>query len=218
MSDPPTDPNRGTGSDTDDWTDGDRRPDDTGGRAADGDRHDADAVGSSADTDRHRPDSDPSSTGSDRRPSERTKPANTDPEQGRVDTDEKGRACTDSDALKWLSGVVSLIGLWIAVSPFLYETAQVSRWNNLVTGGAICLLAGYGFYRMSTGHRPDVGSTSLASLLGLWAIAAPFLLTYGSDALVWGTMASGIAVAILSGYNAYESRRTDAPRGSRARA
>lgn len=166
MSDPPTDPNRGTGDDTD----------------------------------------------------ERTDPANADPEQGRVDTDEKGRARADSDAIKWVSGVVSLVGLWIAASAFLYETAQTSRWNNVVTGSAIFLLAGYGFYRMSSGDRPDVGSTSLASLLGLWAIAAPFLLAYGSDALVWSTMASGVAVAILSGYNAYESRRAGAPRGSGVRA
>ena len=215
MSDPPTDPNRGTGTDTDDRTGGGRRPDDAGGRAADGDRRGSDAV-SGADTDRRSPGGDPQSTGSDRRPAERAKPANADPNRGRVDTDGTGRSRADPDALRWLSGVVSLVGLWIAASPFLYETAQVSRWNNVVTGGAICLLAGYGFYRISTGQRPDVGSTSLASLLGLWAIAAPFLLTYGSDALVWGTMASGIAVAILSGYNAYESRRTDAPRGSRA--
>lgn len=216
MSDPPTDPNRGTGSD-DDWTDGERRPDDTD-PVTDGHRGASGTAGSGADANRHRPDSDPPGAGSDRRPAERTEPANVGPEQGPVDTDEAGPARADSAGLMWVSGVVSLVGLWIAVSPFLYETAQTSRWNNAVTGGAICLLAGYGLYRMSKGRWPDVGTTSLASLLGLWAIAAPLLLTYGSDALVWSTMASGIAVAILSGYSAYESRRTDAPRGSRTRA
>ena len=214
MSDPPTDPNRGAGNDTDERTDGDRRPD-PDSEVTDTDRPGAEDARASAETDRQRSEDSPT-TSSNRRPSERTAPANTDPEQGRVDTDEKGRARADTDAVKWLSGVVSLIGLWIAASAFLYETAQVSQWNNAATGGAIFLLAGYGFYRMTKGFRPDVGSTSLTSLLGLWAIAAPFLLAYGSEALVWSTMASGIAVAILSGYNAYESRRTDDPRGSSA--
>jgi hypothetical protein len=117
-----------------------------------------------------------------------------------------------SDTLKWVSGVVSLIGLWIAVSPFVYGAGGAPLWNNLVVGGAIFLLAGYGFYRMQQGYRPDVGSTSLTALLGLWAVAAPFLLAYLSEGLVWSTVASGVAVAVLAGYNAYESRRTETPR------
>lgn len=217
MNDPPTDPNRGTGSDADDWTDGERRPDDTD-PVTDGHRGVSGTAGSEAGVDRRPPDSGSRGAGSNRRRSARTEPANVGPERGPVDTDEEGPARADSAALMWVSGVVSLVGLWIAVSPFLYETAQMSKWNNAVTGGAICLLAGYGFYRMSTGGWPDVGTTSLASLLGLWAVAAPLLLAYGNDALVWSTIASGIAVAILSGYSAYESRRTDAPRGSHTRA
>ena len=136
----------------------------------------------------------------------------TDPEQGRVDTDRKGRARADPATLEWLTGVVALVGLWIAASAAVYETSTVAQWNNLVTGAAIALLAGYGFYRLMRRYRPDVGSTSLAALLGAWAVAAPFLLAYTSDALVWSTMASGIAVAVLSGYNAYESRRTERAR------
>lgn len=150
---------------------------------------------------------DPRTSGGDER---------TDPEQGRVDTDEKGRARADPATLRWLSGVVAVIGLWIAASPLVYDTSRVALWNNVAVGGAILLLAGYGFYRLSRAERPDVGSTSLAALLGVWAAAAPFMLSFGSDGLVWSTMASGIAVAILSGYNAYESRRAETARTSRA--
>ena len=139
-----------------------------------------------------------------------------DTDGGRVDTDEKGRARADPDTLRWLGGVVAVIGLWIAASPFVYDATRVALWNNVAVGGAILLLAGYGFYRLSRADRPDVGSTSLAALLGVWAAAAPFLLSFGSDGLVWSTIASGIAVAILSGYNAYESRRSRAARTSRA--
>lgn len=132
------------------------------------------------------------------------------PQERRSDTDSEGPTHAERDTLKWLSGVVSLIGLWIAVSPFVYDTTRTALWNNVVVGAAIFLLAGYGFYRLTEGYRPDVGSSSLVALLGLWAVAAPFLLAFQSDGLIWSTMASGVAVAILSGYNAYEIRRAEA--------
>lgn len=138
----------------------------------------------------------------------------TDREQGRVDTDHKGRARVDPRTLRWLSAVVAVIGLWLAASPFVYDTSRVALWNNAVVGGAVVLLAGYTFYRLWKEYRPDVGSTSLAALLGLWAAASPFLLSFGSDGMVWSTMASGIAIAVLSGYSAYESRRTETARTS----
>lgn len=111
--------------------------------------------------------------------------------------------------MKYLSGIVSLIGLWIAVSPYVYEATQTATWNNLAVGTAIFLLAGYNYYRMSKEHRMDVGVPSLVALLGLWSMVAPFLLAYGSNALLWSTIASGLGVLALSGYNAYQSKRTE---------
>lgn len=152
---------------------------------------------------------DPRTAGADERP---------DRAPDVVDPDRTGRAPADEASLRWLTGVVSLVGLWLAGSAFLYDATAAARWNNLVVGGAICLLGGYGFARLLRDQRPDLGSTGLAALLGLWAVAAPFLLDFGSEALVWSTTASGIAVAVLSGYGAYESRRTETARtaGSRA--
>lgn len=129
--------------------------------------------------------------------------------------DDPGNASgTDDDAsmLKWVSGIASLVGLWIGVSPFVYETTQVAAWNNVAAGAAIFLLAAFGYYRATQNYRPDVGSSSLVALLGLWAVVAPFLLAFESMALLWSTVASGAVVAILSGYVAYESRRSEAPR------
>lgn len=115
---------------------------------------------------------------------------------------------TDSDVLKLLSGIVALVGAWIAASPFVYGATDVALWNNVAVGGAILVLAGYNFYRMTDDQPANVGGSSLVALLGLWSVVAPFLLGFGAEGLVWSTMASGAAVAVLSGYNAYETRRT----------
>lgn len=150
----------------------------------------------------------------DRRTDDTTRTDETHRERDRdVHTDDAAR----SDVLKWLSGIVALVGLWIAASPFLYEATQVATWNNLAVGAAIFVLAGYNFYRMMEGDRANVGGSSLVVLLGLWSIVAPFLLAFGTDTLAWSTLASGVAVAILSGYNAYENRRARRTRtGTRA--
>lgn len=114
-----------------------------------------------------------------------------------------------SSTMQWLSGVVSAIGLWIAASAVVYDPTAVALWNNVATGGAVALLAGHGFVERVRGGRPDAESAGLTALLGLWAVVAPLLFTYGSPALVSSTMASGVAVAVLSGYSTYENRRTE---------
>lgn len=219
MSDPPTDPNGGT------WTDGDgrgrdddRRDRDTGRRRIGTDRRGRDVDRRRADADRRRHETDGPDGGTERHGIDRAHTPRADDERGPPDAREGGREAVAPSTLHWLSGVVAVVGLWIAASAFVYDPTTTALWNNVATGGAILLLAGYGAYRMLSGSRPDVESTGLAALLGLWAVVAPLLLGYGSDALVWSTMASGVAVAILSGYSAYESRRTERARTSGTRA
>lgn len=112
----------------------------------------------------------------------------------------------DADAMKWVSGIVSLIGLWIFASPFLFETSNFSFWNNLVVGAAIFLIAGFTFYQLSNGMYASVGVLSLVVLLGLWTIVAPFVVDFDTGALELSNIAAGFAVAILAGYEAYANR------------
>lgn len=138
-------------------------------------------------------------------------------------TDERTTAGTertadtlDTDAMKWLSGLAALIGLWILASPFVYESTRAGEWNNIAVGAAILLLAGYNFYRMSNDLLASVGVSSLVALLGLWAFVAPFVIDMGSDGPMWSTVVSGLIVAAVSGYNAYANRKADARAGTRA--
>lgn len=119
--------------------------------------------------------------------------------------------------MRWVSGLVSLIGLWIAVSPFLFDTTATALWNNVVVGLAIFLIAGYNYYRMARNHVASTGSASLVALLGLWALAAPFVIEFETETLAWSNVVAGILVALIAAYNAYASRRARTARtGARA--
>lgn len=121
------------------------------------------------------------------------------------------------DTIQWISGAAALLGLWIAVSPFLYETVQSVLWNNVVVGAAIFLVSGYNFYRVMNGDGTSVSVMSLVALLGLWAVVAPLVLEVESQALLWSNVVAGIIVALLAGYVAYSvsAVRTGAPAGTR---
>lgn len=134
---------------------------------------------------------------------------------------------TDGQGRKWLSGFVSLIGLWIAISPFIYEAAASMVWSSVIVGGGIFLLAGYNFYRHVADHPTSIGVMSLVALLGLWVLVSPFAmagefaiggLEVAGEGLVWSSVVAGILTAILAAYIAYDARsdvRTGAPAGTR---
>ena len=132
----------------------------------------------------------------------------------------------EPEGRKWLSGIISLIGLWIAVSPFVYEAMASLLWNNVIVGAAIFLLAGYNYYRIVTDHPTSVGVMSLVALLGLWILVAPFAiegqiavegLEAAAEGLVWSSVVAGILTTVLAAYVAYAARgdvRTGAPAGT----
>lgn len=128
-----------------------------------------------------------------------------------------GTRTFDTDAMKWVSGIVSLIGLWIAASPFVYDTTTMATWNNVAVGLAIFLVAGFTYYQLAGGAFAAVGALSLVVLLGLWTVAAPYLMDFESNALLFSNVVAGGAVAIISAYNAYANREAQtAGMGTRA--
>ncbi|MFA9415210.1 SPW repeat protein [Natrinema sp. HArc-T2] len=142
-----------------------------------------------------------------------------DPMRGESSARQRG-----SDGEKWLSGFVSLIGLWIAVSPFVYGPAASMLWNNLLVGGGIFLLAGYNYYRLTNAYATSTGVMSLAALLALWvfisqwAIGGEFAMSgleAASTGLIWSNVLSGLVAAGLSAYVAYTGGR-EVPRGTAA--
>lgn len=123
----------------------------------------------------------------------------------------------DTNTLKWISGIASLIGLWIAASPFVYDTANVAIWNNVAVGAAIFLIAGFTYYQFASGTFAAIGALSLVVLLGLWTIVAPYAMEFDSNALLLSNVVAGAAVALLAAYNTYANREAQmAGMGARA--
>ncbi|EMA37357.1 SPW repeat domain-containing protein [Halobiforma nitratireducens] len=122
----------------------------------------------------------------------------------------------DSESRKWISGIASVVGLWILISPFVLESAEAAVWNNVIVGAAILLLAGYNYYRIVTDHPTSVGVMALAAILGLWTAVAPFAFEIGSETLLWSNVVAGVLGLLLAGYVAYAGRsvRAGAPTGT----
>lgn len=68
---------------------------------------------------------------------------------------------------------VTVIGLWIAVSPAICGTAASITRNNALVGGAVFLLTEYNYYRIATDHSNSTGATSLVALPAVYTVAAP---------------------------------------------
>lgn len=115
-----------------------------------------------------------------------------------------------SETTKWLSGINSVLGAWLVVSPFVLTTTAggltASNWNNIIIGIAIFLIAGYNYYRQSQMLEASTGSSSLVALLGLWMIIAPFVVFATVGSMFWSNVITGALVTIISVYVAYEAR------------
>lgn len=119
-----------------------------------------------------------------------------------------------TEATKWLSGINSLLGAWLVVSPFLLTQTggglSASVWNNILIGVAIFLIAGYNYYRQSRDLAAGVGSSSLVALLGLWMIVAPLVVfVIDTGAMFWSNIVTGALVTLIAVYVAYGGRETE---------
>lgn len=105
----------------------------------------------------------------------------------------------------FVSGIIAVIGAWVALSVLLFEVGEPSLWNNVLVGTVVFLAAGYNYYRLNNDVPLSVGVASLITVLGIWLIVATALIGM-VGALFWSTAVSGLLVALLAGYNAYEAR------------
>jgi cation transport ATPase len=124
------------------------------------------------------------------------------------------RRTVDLSGSKLLAGFASLIGAWIAVSPFVYgdlaagTQLDAAGWNNVIIGAAIFLVAGYNFYRMSQDMNVSEAASGLTLLLGLWmTVSAIAVFDMGTEGLLWSTVVSGLAAGVIGAYNAYKGRQ-----------
>ncbi|WP_090622301.1 SPW repeat domain-containing protein [Natrinema salaciae] len=104
-----------------------------------------------------------------------------------------------------VSLLVAAFGAWLALSVLVFETAAAPLWNNVLVGLVVFAAAGYNYYRLTNDVPLSTGIASLVAVLGIWLIVSAALLEMVGS-LFWSTLATGLLIAGLAGYNAYEAR------------
>ncbi|MBZ6495861.1 SPW repeat domain-containing protein [Natrinema longum] len=104
-----------------------------------------------------------------------------------------------------LSLLVAVFGAWIALSVLVFDAGAASLWNNVLVGLVVVVAAGYNYYRVKNDVPLSAGIASLLALVGVWVIVSAALLGM-TGGLFWSTLATGLLIAGLAGYNAYEAR------------
>ncbi|ELY63226.1 SPW repeat domain-containing protein [Natrinema versiforme] len=96
----------------------------------------------------------------------------------------------------------SVLGYWLLVAPFVLGTSAAGRWNDIVVGAMVILVAGYNYTRAVSRRPISATGAGLVAVLGLWLVVAPFALGLKGVAL-WNDVVSGTLVASFGSYNAY---------------
>jgi hypothetical protein len=161
-------------------------------------------------SDDHRP------TNSDA-PTDRT-PTDVDSETGAGDRDDSGHDPRDKStqvaneerrrSTPFVSAILAVLGAWVALSVLIYDLSAAAFWNNVVVGAVVFAAGAYNYYRLVSDIPLSIGVASLVAILGVWLIVAPAAL--GLTSGFWSTLASGLLIAGLAGYNAYEAREARA--------
>ncbi|MGH8228039.1 MAG: SPW repeat protein [Steroidobacteraceae bacterium] len=96
------------------------------------------------------------------------------------------------------SGINVLLGIWLIISPWVFGYASAddqAMWNAVSTGGLVLILAATRYAQPHTGS----GMSWVNFLLGLWAIASPWVFVYANQgSAMWNNVATGIVIALIA--------------------
>jgi hypothetical protein len=102
----------------------------------------------------------------------------------------------DTD-IRSLSFINLLLGAWLIVTPFWFGyTSGTAKWNQLIIGIVVMVLAAL---RLLAPAQKWL--SFLTGIAGIWAIIAPFILTYDRAGAYWNEVIVGILVTIVAFYN-----------------
>lgn len=107
----------------------------------------------------------------------------------------------EDNGVRTLSTINLILGAWFIVSPWLLSySSSAAIWNQFIVGIIIAVLA---IGRLIAPSQRWM--SALSGIAALWAIIAPFILSYNRSAAYWNEVVVAIAVAILAFSNSGSS-------------
>ncbi|WP_339103539.1 SPW repeat protein [Haloterrigena salinisoli] len=97
-----------------------------------------------------------------------------------------------------LIGLAAGIGAWILWSGVVLTGTGLIVVNNALVGAAIAFFAAYAAGWPDGGRLPSIAAPALVVLLGLWVVAAPFVIEVTIDRIRWSNVIAGALVALLA--------------------
>lgn len=105
------------------------------------------------------------------------------------------------DQGKLASGINILAGIWLVLSPFILNYANLSTalWNDVIIGAAVLIFAAI----REWGSEEETGWSSWTNVvLGIWLILSPFILGFGyHSGALWNNVILGIVVSAFAGWS-----------------
>lgn len=104
------------------------------------------------------------------------------------------------------SGINVLLGIWLIIAAFTIAQSQEAYWNDLLVGIVVLILALTRLSRPTEGTKP---ASWVNAAIGVWLIAAPFILSYDYDQEMWNDVIVGALVLIFAAWSAVLPRARD---------
>ncbi|WP_339105972.1 SPW repeat protein [Haloterrigena salinisoli] len=101
-----------------------------------------------------------------------------------------------------------LLGCWLIAAPFVFAVTGVARWNDILVGTAVALVAGYNYASVRSRRSASATGAGLVAILGCWLVVAPFTLGLEGPAL-WSDIVAGTVMTSFGGYNVYSLTAAD---------
>lgn len=102
----------------------------------------------------------------------------------------------------WITGI---LGLAFAAAPFVlgYTDNTIATWTSLILGAAVMIDS----YIEALSEGKDKWEYWTATVIGIGAVVAPFILGFGAHmTAMWTSVSVGVLLAIVAGYQLFSDQ------------
>jgi hypothetical protein len=108
--------------------------------------------------------------------------------------------------IRTASAINLLLGLWLIIAAFTVAVSEEAYWNDLIVGIVVLILAGTRLSKPTEGTKP---ASWVNAAIGVWLIAAPFILSYEAGQEMWNDVIVGALLLIFAGWSASLPRESE---------